>query len=238
MRDDPASRGRDIGIRTAPSELIVSTIAIVDDHELLAETLRVALKAQGIDAVRITPGDGTTVLASVLQAGGDLVLLDLDLGRFGDTTPMVAPLVAAGVRVLIVTGVVDRARIAAALEQGAIGYQSKGDGFDALLAKATSALTATGSLDPQDRLAMFEELRQARAEQDRRLAPFQKLTSREQDALRALAHGQTVSQIAHAWVVSESTMRSHVRGILNKLDVTSQLAAVAMAIDSGWLDLR
>jgi DNA-binding NarL/FixJ family response regulator len=216
----------------------VPTIAIVDDHELLAETLRVALTAQGIDAVRIAPGVPTAVLAAVLYAGADLVLLDLDLGPYGDTTPMVAPLVSADVRVLIVTGVVDRVRVAAALEQGAIGYQSKGDGFDALLAKATAALTATGPLDPEDRLAMFEELHRARVERMRQLEPFQRLTSREQDALRALARGQTVTQIAQEWFVSDATIRSHVRGILGKLEVSSQLGAVAMAIQSGWLDPR
>jgi DNA-binding CsgD family transcriptional regulator len=35
--------------------------------------------------------------------------------------------------------------------------------------------------------------------------------------------------------VSEATVRSHVRGVLTKLDVTSQLAAVALALRSGWL---
>jgi two-component system nitrate/nitrite response regulator NarL len=214
----------------------VATIAIVDDHDLLAETLRATLIAQGIDAVRIPPNVPATVLAGVLHAGADLALLDLDLGRFGDTTPLVAPLVAADVRVLIVTGVVDRIRIAAALEQGAIGYQSKGDGFDALLAKATTALSAEGPLDPGDRLAMFEELHRARVERMRQLAPFEKLTAREQDALRALAGGRTVTQIAQDWFVSEATIRSHVRGVLGKLQVGSQLGAVAMAIQSGWLD--
>jgi DNA-binding NarL/FixJ family response regulator len=44
-----------------------------------------------------------------------------------------------------------------------------------------------------------------------------------------------VTEIARGWVVSEATVRSHVRGVLTKLNVGSQLAAVAAALDAGWL---
>jgi DNA-binding NarL/FixJ family response regulator len=67
------------------------------------------------------------------------------------------------------------------------------------------------------------------------LAPFRTLTEREREALLAMGHGQSVSEIAAAWVVSEATVRTHVRGVLGKLDVRSQLAAVGMALRCGWL---
>jgi DNA-binding NarL/FixJ family response regulator len=53
--------------------------------------------------------------------------------------------------------------------------------------------------------------------------------------LRELATGRGVGAIASSWCVSEATVRSQVRAVLTKLDVGSQLEAVAMAHGSGWL---
>lgn len=214
----------------------MSAIAIVDDHELIAEALRVALTQSGVDAHCVRPRALDEVCAELLAQRPDLVLLDLELGDFGDTTPMIEPLVAAGIRVLLVTGVVGRARIAAALEQGALGYVRKSDGFAALLSTTRAALAGEEVLDPVQRLRLLDELRVARAKQAAALAPFRQLSEREQELLKALAQGRTVAEIAAAWVVSEATVRSHVRGVLTKLNVGSQLAAVALALQVGWLD--
>jgi len=214
----------------------VPAIVIVDDHELLAETLRVALGQAGFDAVCVRPRRLDEVLAELLELRPTLALLDLDLGDFGETIPLIAPLTAAGVRVLLVTGVASRLRIAAALEQGAIGYAAKVSDFAGLLAKAQAALHSDDVLDPAERFRLLEELRVSRARRARELEPFHRLTDREADVLRAVANGRTVSQIASEWVVSEATVRSHVRGVLTKLGVGSQLAAVAAARAAGWLE--
>jgi DNA-binding NarL/FixJ family response regulator len=211
-------------------------IAIVDDHELIAEALRVAMTQSGVDAHCVKPGELDDVLAELLDLHPDLVLLDLNLGDFGETTRIVGPLVTAGIRVLLVTGVVGRVQIAAALEQGAVGYVRKSDGFAGLLAKARAALAGEDVLDAAERLRLLDELRIARTQRAAALAPFRELTEREQDLLRALAQGRTVTDIARTWVVAEATVRSHVRGVLTKLNVGSQLAAVALALDAGWLE--
>ena len=75
----------------------------------------------------------------------------------------------------------------------------------------------------------------ARVARDAVFAPFTRLTDRERDTLVALSRGLSVHGIAAEWVVSEATVRSHVRGVLAKLDVPSQLAAVALALRTGWL---
>jgi DNA-binding NarL/FixJ family response regulator len=213
----------------------MSTIAIVDDHELIAETLRVALTQAGVDARCVRTRELDEVLAELLELHPDLVLLDLKLGDFGETTRIIEPLVTDGIRVVLVTGVVGRVQIAAALEQGALGYVRKSDGFAALQAKARAAIAGADVLDPAERVRLLDELRVDRAQRAAALAPFRGLTDREQDVLRELAQGRTVTEIARGWVVSEATVRSHVRGVLTKLNVGSQLAAVAAALDAGWL---
>ncbi|WAX56039.1 response regulator transcription factor [Jatrophihabitans cynanchi] len=209
-------------------------VAIVEDHLLLAETLHAALARTGVDAVLIAPREPDALLSALLQAQPDLVLLDLDLDGFGESTPLIAPLAEAGVRVLVITGSNDRLRIAAALEQGALGYQSKAAGFNALLHKTALALTAIAPLDAEHRVELLDELTRSRAARERDLAPYATLTAREADTLRALARGWSVADIAANWVVSENTVRSHVRGVLAKLGAPSQLAAVADAVRTGW----
>jgi two-component system nitrate/nitrite response regulator NarL len=204
----------------------MARVAIVEDHQLLAETLSLALSRSGV-AARVVPP----------AAPADLVLLDLDLGELGDTTPIIPALVAAGMRVLVVTGSTDRLRIAAALEVGAVGYQPKAPGFEALLTRVQLALRSPGVLDAEHRVVLLDELVRARATSAATLGPFARLTNREAETLRALARGRSVTAIASEWVVSEATVRSHVRSILGKLGVASQLAAVTAATRSGWVDV-
>jgi DNA-binding NarL/FixJ family response regulator len=163
-------------------------------------------------------------------------MLDLDLGGFGDSTWLIEPLTSEGIRVLVVTGSSNRLRIATALEQGAIGYQLKSAGFDALVSRVQQAITAESVLDPAERTQMLHELSVARIERSRRLEPFGRLTDRERLTLQALAQGRTVHEIAREWQLSEATVRTHVRSVLAKLKAPSQLAAVSIALRSGWLD--
>ena len=57
------------------------------------------------------------------------------------------------------------------------------------------------------------------------------LTLREREVLAALEEGKNAEGIAQQFVVSVGTVRSHIRAVLTKLGVTSQLAAVAKVRD-------
>jgi DNA-binding CsgD family transcriptional regulator len=63
---------------------------------------------------------------------------------------------------------------------------------------------------------------------------FDFLTSREQQVLTALMDGTTAVEIARQFFMSPSTVRHHIRSILLKLNVNSQLAAVVAAYQAGW----
>ena len=214
----------------------MARVVIVDDHQLVAESLRMALEARDIPACIAAPRDLAELRNDVLAENPELVLLDLDLGAVGDATPLIAPLTQSGVRVLVVSGLADRLRMAAALEQGAVGYRGKTDGLELLVNTAAAALAGPVPLDIPARMALLEELRRERHRLSGLRTPFERLTDREGDVLRCMAQGFAVSDIATDWVVSEATVRSHVHGVLRKLGVRSQLAAVAAALRVGWLD--
>lgn len=216
----------------------MSSVLIVEDHELLAETLRVALVAEGVAAELVRPESPQAILAAVAAVRPSLVLLDLDLGpQAGDGTALIGPIVASARAVLVVTGTTVRARIAAAVQAGASGYLLKSAPFDRLLSVVRDALAGRAVLSDAERFELLALLRNERADRLARLASFNRLTTREQQVLRALAEGLNVETIARRSVVSPATVRTQVRGILTKLEVGTQLAAVARARQSGWLDV-
>jgi two-component system nitrate/nitrite response regulator NarL len=210
-------------------------VLMVEDHVLLAQSLRLALGAEGFAAEIAPLDDPVRLLAEVSADPPALVLLDLDLGALGDGTDLVAPLVAAGSRVLVVTGVVDRCRLAEAVEAGAIGFVNKSAPFDSLLELVKRAAAGDAVLDPAERADLLVELRRRRAEQMLLTAPLHRLSERERHVLVGLGEGKSVDTIARERFVSEATVRTQVRAVLTKLDVSSQLAAVAKARRAGWL---
>jgi DNA-binding NarL/FixJ family response regulator len=212
-------------------------VLLVEDHELLAQTLKVALASEDIASELVAPTSTRAVLSVVDQRRPSLVLLDLELGSpIGDGAALVRPIVTLGSAVLVVTGVTDLTRVAAAVEAGAVGYVAKSAPFDHLLEVVRESLAGRPVLAEAERFELLALLRRRRAGEETLLAPFRRLTPREKQVLRALAEGHSVEAIAQRWVVSSATVRTQVRGILTKLDVGTQLAAVARARQSGWLD--
>lgn len=211
-------------------------VLLVDDQRLFVDSLRVALRGQGLEPEVAPIGDCDHLLEIVRAFGPALVLLDLDLGgALADGVDLVAPCVAAGTRVLVLTGTTDELWIAKALEQGACAAVDKSIPVDDLLEVVLRAARGHAVLPPAERARLLQQLCVHRATRKRELAPFESLTTREQQVLRALSVGMTVPRIADAWVVSQATVRSQVHAVLRKLAVRSQLEAVAAATRVGWV---
>jgi DNA-binding NarL/FixJ family response regulator len=210
-------------------------VLIVEDHELLAQSLRFALQADGFDVQETHTQRGEDILRAAEDLDPDLVLLDLDIGGdLGSSLPLIAPLRERGTQVVMLTGITDRVRLAECVEAGAIGIVSKAEPFDHLIAAVKTAAEDRTLLAPAERDELLAELRRQRRADEERLAVFARLTPRERDVLAALMDGMSAEQIAKDAVVSLATVRSQIRSILMKLGVHSQLEAVALARRSGW----
>lgn len=214
-------------------------VLLVDDHVLLAQTLAVTLRVEGVvvDIARLESQEA--IIAQAEERPYAVVLLDLDLGEaIGDGVDLAAALGATGAHVVIVTGSGDRMRIAAALEQGAIGWVGKHQPYEEIVQAIRDARTADSLLPDAQRQDLLDELRRQRQARDRKLAPFAKLTAREVAVLRAIATGDTAEEVAASSYVSISTVRSQIRAILQKLGVNSQVQAIAAAHETGWMQGR
>lgn len=212
-------------------------VMVVEDHGLLAQSLRLALTAEGM-TVHVPPLDPADILTMAESVQPDVVLLDLDLGPLGgDGSALIEPLSLGGARVIVVSGVADRVRLAGCLESGAHGLLTKEAPLDHLLDTVRRSVAGDDILAAGEREELLAELRRTRAARDKELAPFASLTARERAVLAAIMEGQSAREIARSTYTSESTVRTHLRGILNKLGVNSQLAATALARQVRWEDV-
>jgi DNA-binding NarL/FixJ family response regulator len=211
-------------------------VFIIEDHELLAQSVGLALEGEGCD-VRLSDLRGMEeVLAEAEEHAPDVVLLDLDLGgELGDGVGLIAPLHNGGARVVVVTGTKLPPRHGLCIEQGAVAVLAKSTPFAELVHVVQEAAAGRSPLRDDQRQDLLAALRRWRQEEKDRLAPFERLTPRERQALACLLEGLSAERIAKTWVVSEATVRSQIRGVLTKLDVGSQLAAVAAARRAGWV---
>ncbi|WP_341229423.1 response regulator transcription factor [Nocardioides salarius] len=226
------------GMSPSASSRSDTRVVIVEDHQLFAESLDLALTMDGYDVRRIAPPDASTTVASlladVLRQRPRIVLLDLDLGAFGDTVRVIAPLVRSGADVVIVTANDDRGRWGECLQHGARTVVSKSDPLNGILAVVRRLHQALPVLALEEREALLRAWTQERRELAVATERLERLTRRERQVLGMLMLGRTVREIAALDVVSEATVRTQVKSILGKLEVSSQLAAVGLAHQLRW----
>lgn len=208
---------------------------IVDDHEMIAQGIAVALDAAGVQTEVTSGPTSEAVITLAERHQPDVVLLDLQIGgEIGSGLSLIEPLKQLGARVLVVTGVTDRAALGECIEAGAVGVASKSEGFDALVDKILRAATGDSVMTRHEEYALIDEARRHREADRTRLEPFAALTPREQTVLWGLMEGKQADALAGESYVSISTIRTQIRAVLRKLEVNSQLAAVAMAREAEW----
>ena len=215
-----------------------AVVVLIDDHGLLAQSLALALQLEGVASHVAELSTPEALVGEVLALDPDLVLLDLDLGEFGDGSTLVEPLSRGRCRVVVVSASTDEDHICRALEAGAIGAINKSAAFTEVLDAILATTRGDDIMPAAERRCRLERARKRRHDRAVELAPLERLSARETEVLRALAGGHSVSVIARSWCTSEETVRSQVKAIRTKLGVGSQLEAVAMAHRSGWLGLE
>lgn len=202
-------------------------VMLVDDHPVVRAGLRALVDSdEGIDVVaEADSGERALHLLDELAATDagvpDLVLMDLNLGDGIDGIETTRRLRArhAGVTVLAVTTFDAEADIVGALEAGATGYVLKDSPTEALQAAVRDAAAGRSVLSPE------VQQRLVRRMTDPRTA----LSPREAEILQALASGATNREVARALFISESTVKTHLVHLYEKLGVDSRTAALRVA---------
>lgn len=216
------------------------SVLLVDDQALLRMGLRLVLEAEEDLTVVGEAGDGVAAVVQVSALDPDVVLMDVRMpGMNGiDAT---AAIVAEHprTRVLILTTFDLDEYAFAALHAGASGFLLK----DAAPADLVGAIRTVASGDAvvspritRRMLELFAERMPAAAEPT--AAPsidprLERLTPREAEVLRAVAEGMSNLEIADRFVLSETTVKTHVGRVLAKLGVRDRVQAVVLAYETG-----
>ena len=209
---DPVNHGAEI------------SIAIIDDHPVLAEALAGVLVGFGIEARAIPATSMESVIAEVEDTTPTVALVDYHLGDLGTAEPIMRGLWDRGVKVVALTGDFSDLTRARCLEAGAAGVVSKGTSTGEILVALSAAAAGERLVGDDERHELLGILRRERSRRIQDLRRFETLTARERDVLAGICEGQSAAEIADSSYVSLATVRSQIRAILLKLGVTSQLA--------------
>lgn len=218
----------------APAERPTGPIVlIIDDHELFATALRIALCGHGVNALDAPIACRTAFLEQVRELTPGLALLDLHLGRDDDGHPidgveLVRPLRSLGWTVLALSYGNGEAREAAAVAAGAVGLLSKTTPLPDLLVTVDEARAGRPVMPRGLRETFLRQHHDHLAQQAELARRLDRLSPREWEVLRLLTQGRRARDVAAHLVVSMTTVRTQIRAILAKLEVTSQLEAVAL----------
>jgi DNA-binding NarL/FixJ family response regulator len=222
-----------MSVTTASRPVPHPNVLIVDDHDLVAMSLALALRAQGLPAHRhaARSRDGILTAAAALAPG--VVLLDLDLGRGPDGAvldgaTLVDRFCRTGWRVIVLSATTDETRIGHALAAGALACVPKTAPLSGLLTAIRGATHGVAVMHPERRrhlIAQYHLQQEQALAVERRLG---RLSERERAVLDHLAKGHRAQSISEEFGVSLATVRSQIRAVLQKLDVSGQLEAVAL----------
>ena len=206
-------------------------IVIVDDHEMVREGLRAMLEryADRIQVVADTARRESAV-ALVAEHAPDIVLSDVRMRGFSGLD-LCRELVdrAADCRVVLLSVYDDEQYLYQALSAGAAGYLLKRVAGEELV--RSLELVAEGETVVDPTLGGRAAGAAARVASGRSWpGAEQGLTQRESEVLSLMVRGSSNQAIAAELVLGQETIKSHVRAIYRKLEVTDRASAVGMAL--------
>jgi DNA-binding NarL/FixJ family response regulator len=209
-------------------------VALVDDDDLMRAGLRAVLSTDdGIDVVG-EAGDGRAAVGMTRDARPDVVLMDIrmpDVDGIAATREVLAA--EPDVRIVILTTFEDDDYIFGALAAGASGFLLKRTRPEDLIAAIHAVAAGDSLLSPSVTRRVIDRMARqpaATPATDRRLAD---LTPREREVLELVARGLSNGEIAAELVIEESTVKSHVKRILQKVRARDRVQAVIFAYESG-----
>jgi NarL family two-component system response regulator LiaR len=205
------------------------SIALVDDHRVVARSLKAYLESFPDLIVVGIAASGEELLRQIQEWRPQVVLQDLLMpgGIDGVETIRRISECAPAVKVVALTASTDEARMVGALRAGAAGYVRKDAEPEVLLAAVRAVARGKTYIDP----SVSRQLLRA-------TTPHDDLTPREIEVLRQLALGRSNKEIADALSIGDETVKTHVGNVFSKLQVENRAQAIVQALKRGLVSLE
>ncbi|GBF80943.1 response regulator [Aphanothece sacrum] len=206
-------------------------ILIVEDDPLMQLGLEQALSEYPDFEIIGQAEDGYAGVQKALELKPDLIVMDIGLPRLdGIAATKQIKEKSPNIHVVMLTSHTSQTEVVAALSSGADAYCIKGASLERLLAAIEAAKDGATYLDPQIARLVLDNLKPPSPEVNQNISL---LSERELEVLKLIVEGKSNNEIAEHLYLSTNTIKTHVRGIMNKLAVDDRVQAAVIALRSG-----
>jgi DNA-binding NarL/FixJ family response regulator len=209
-------------------------VLLVDDDDLMRAGLRAVLSSDKGVTVVGEASDGRGSIELVRKLAPDVVLMDVrmpDLDGISATRELLAR--SPEVKVVILTTFEQDDYIFGALRAGASGFLLKRTKPEELIAAIHTIAAGDSLLSPSVTRRVIERMAEEPVPERSGGERLDELTPRELEVLELIARGLSNSEIAAAFVIEQSTVKTHVKRILMKLRLRDRVQAVIFAYEHG-----
>jgi DNA-binding NarL/FixJ family response regulator len=211
-------------------------VLLVDDDDLMRAGLKAVLSSDAALEVVAEASNGRAAVAAARAHLPDVVLMDVrmpDLDGIAATREVVA--VSPEIKVAILTTFEQDDYIFGALDAGASGFLLKRTKPEELIAAIYTLAAGDSLLSPSVTRRVIERMTEQPIPDTSAEELLERLTPREREVLELIAGGLSNGEIAAAFVIEESTVKTHVKRILMKLRLRDRVQAVIFAYESGLI---
>jgi DNA-binding NarL/FixJ family response regulator len=212
-------------------------VLLVDDHILFRTGVKAVLASRSDMEVVGEAGDGLEAVALARETMPDVILMDIKMpGCNGLEATRRIKREMPYVKVFMLTVSDSDEHLLEAIKSGAQGYLTKDlkahQLFDALEGVARGEAAFSGVIAAK----ILREFEKTGRGTDEELPTTEPLTERETEVLQLVAEGKSNQEIAQSLVISESTVKNHLRNILGKLHLRNRIQAAVYAVRQGLVE--
>ena len=216
-------------------------VLVVDDHALFRRGIAAVLANQENLEMVGEASDGLEAIEKARKIAPDVILMDLMMPRCSGleaTQALQAEMPQVNILVLTVSD--KEADLFAAIKFGARGYILKNTEPDELIHAILHIAQGGVIVSPLMATKLLDEVKDLRVSTDRGLVQEAdtNVSPREVEVLQLIAQGATNKEIADSLFISENTVKTHLRNIMEKLHLANRSQAAAYAVKKGLLPYR
>jgi NarL family two-component system response regulator LiaR len=210
-------------------------LLIVDDDPMMRLGLTAALGNQDDFTILGEATDGRQGIDQAATLQPDVVLMDVGMpGMDGIEATQAIKATTPEMRVVVLTSHTNETEIIAALSSGADAYCIKGTNVEALANAIRVAASGAAYLDPQIAQKVMQNLAPSRPRAKQDNAGL--LSDREMEVLGLIVEGFSNTEIGRKLYLSPNTVKTYVKGIMNKLVVSDRVQAAVEAVRRGLVE--